>query len=203
MEPLPLERRGEKRGWMRGGKGRGETFRVLINCFYHRLLCSNLLSSISHPFFSLFLYFILRLPSSSSPLPFFCPRAKSMGVYRCGRARGRNSFRRNEVMKSDPTSLTGLIGLIWRSLYVDKLQGCVHWDAHQLLPWLYLHRRCNLSFRVLFKKEILLIVSSSRVYYAFREEEFHSPSRSYRREFEMTNLNIGMVNPFLRSLFWE
>lgn len=137
MEPLPLERRGEKRGWMRGEKGRGETFRVLINCFYHRLLCSNLLSSISHPFFSLFLYFILRLPSSSSPLPFFCPRAKSMGIYRCGRARGRNSFRRNEVMKSDPTSLTGLIGLIWRSLYVDKLQGCVHWDAHQLLPWLF------------------------------------------------------------------
>lgn len=137
------------------------------------------------------------------PSPLFLSSSKKYGIYRCGRARGRNSFRRNEVMKSDPTSLTGLIGLIWRSLYVDKLQGCVHWDAHQLLSWLYLHRRCNLSFRVLFKKEILLIVSSFRVYYAFREEEFHSPSRSYRREFEMTNLNIGMVNPFLRSLFWE
>lgn len=68
--------------------------------------------------------------------PFFLSsskKCKSIYIYRYGRARGRsNSFRRNEVMKSDLTSLTGLIGLIWRSLYVDKLQGCVHWDAHQL-----------------------------------------------------------------------
>lgn len=119
------------------------------------------------PFEPSFFYFpsLLHPPlvfySTLAP-PFFVLE-REVWEYRRGRARGRNSFRRNEVMKSDPTSLTGLIGLIWRSLYVDKLRGCVHRDAHQLLPWLYFHRRCNLSFRVLFKKEILLIVSSCRV----------------------------------------
>lgn len=52
-----------KEGGCEGKKGRrGGTFRVLINCLYHRLLSSNLLSFIFYPFFILLLYFILRLP---------------------------------------------------------------------------------------------------------------------------------------------
>lgn len=52
-----------KKGGCEGKKGRrGGTFRVLINCLYHRLLRSNLLSFIFYPFFILLLYFILRLP---------------------------------------------------------------------------------------------------------------------------------------------
>lgn len=116
---LSLEReRGRRREGGCEGKNAAEgggAFRVLINCFYHRLLCPNLLSSISPPLLRPPLVFYRTL----ALLPFFCLRARSMGVYRYGRARGRNSFRRNEVMKSDLTSLTGLIGLIWRSLYTS------------------------------------------------------------------------------------